>query len=118
MTVVVTPDGMQALERKSWPLAGLESRYRAVDAPTGIPTVGLADTDYASLYRSQVWVFTVVNKISQAIARLPLKAYGTDPSGDRERLRSPNPLADLIKRPHPCCSTYGLIESACGSLAI
>lgn len=67
---------------------------------------GISLTDqflpYAAVYRSQVWVYTVVNKLATGTARLPLKVYERVGEGRQEArddafarlLRNPNPRHD------------------------
>lgn len=54
---------------------------------------------YAEIYRRQLWVRVVVDKLAHDIGRLPLKSYGYDDTGQRARLRS-GPLADLMRAPY------------------
>lgn len=89
--------------------------------PTGIPSllgpssgwVGLLTGDgkamsYEQIYRSQPFVYAIIQKIVYGIARNPLKAYEYLPDGEsRQRTRN-HPLAQLIKRPHPRGSEFGI----------
>ena len=63
--------------------------------------VGLTDrfASYAQIYRQQLWVNTVVDKLSYNTARLPLKVYRRTATG-REEARD-TPFAELIRRPNP-----------------
>jgi HK97 family phage portal protein len=54
---------------------------------------------YHSIYRQQLWVFTVVNKLALATARLPLKVYERT-AGGRLDARD-TPFAKLLRRPNP-----------------
>jgi len=107
VTVYVTPQG-----QKAWPLAGTNA-YSGVEVVEDrtIDLVGtLGATAYETLYRTQPWVYTVVNKIAKALARLPLKAYELDEaSGSRQRLRE-HPLASLLRTPWPGGSQYSMVE--------
>lgn len=53
---------------------------------------------YDSLYRSNVWVYTPVNKIAGGIARLPLKVYERTDNGRVDATDSPYGL--LMRRPN------------------
>ena len=63
---------------------------------------------YAGIYRRQLWVFVVVNKLAKATARLPLVVY------ERDELNRPradeHPLAELLHNPNPGMSGYQLLE--------
>lgn len=101
MTVVVTKGG-QVAQVKRYPLARTEprsvapqrGRVRLYDA------FGRTAT-YEAMYRSQPWVYAVVNKLVYGLARLPLKTYVYGDSGDRERAERGNDLDRLIRRPWP-----------------
>lgn len=69
--------------------------------PGSISLVGVdKSATYEKLYRSQVWVRTVVDKLSRGVGRLPLKAYASaEAPNERERVRE-GPLADLLARPY------------------
>lgn len=53
---------------------------------------------YGEIYRAQVWVATVVNKLARAQARLPLPVYRRLADGGRERTVD-HPYAQLLARP-------------------
>ena len=55
---------------------------------------------YAAIYRKQVWVNIVVDKLAQNIARLPLKVYERDDENGRSEIRD-SPFAQLIRNPNP-----------------
>lgn len=55
---------------------------------------------YADIYRRQLWVRVVVDKLAGDIGALPLKAYKRDAGGDRARLGD-EPLARLLDTPYP-----------------
>lgn len=62
---------------------------------------GGAVASYLDIYRSQVWVYTAVNKLSRLVAHLPLNVYrmvGDGDAGERERVRD-HPLVDCLRRP-------------------
>ncbi len=108
MTVLVTPAG----NVKAWPLSGQTVTYsREVVEDRNVELVGrLGATEYETMYRTQPWVFTVVNKISKALAKLPLKSYEIDEqTGNRNRLRD-HPLPRLLASPWPGGSRYSLVE--------
>ena len=61
-------------------------------------------SSYAAIYRRQLWVYVLVNKVSHATARLPLKVYERNDQG-RQVLRD-HPYARLIARPNPSIDSY------------
>ena len=73
---------------------------------------------YEGLYRTQPWVYVVVNKLARAIARLPLHTFTLDTdTGDRERIRE-GTLPALLHRPYPRGSGMRLMEHLVASTAI
>lgn len=55
---------------------------------------------YAAIYRGQIWVNVVVDKLAQNVARLPLKVYERNDDGEREEARD-TPFAKLLRNPNP-----------------
>jgi HK97 family phage portal protein len=55
---------------------------------------------YGAVYRSQVWINTLVNKIAYGAARLPLKVYERGPDDSRNDARD-SPFAKLLRNPNP-----------------
>jgi HK97 family phage portal protein len=64
---------------------------------------GLSLTDafasYGAVYRSQIWVSTLVMKIAYGTARLPLKVYERGTDDDRSEQRD-SPFAKLLRTPN------------------
>jgi HK97 family phage portal protein len=120
MTVLVVKGGhrVPVTGRKAWPLAGLGVAGDPYDGwlPRSIELIGGTSLSYARIYRTQPWVYIVVNKLARGVARLPLKTYLLD-GNDREFVRD-HPLARLIKRPNPRAPAFRLKEAIVGSLAI
>jgi HK97 family phage portal protein len=58
-----------------------------------------AFASYGAVYRSQIWVSTLVNKIAYGTARLPLKVYQRGADDDRSEQRD-SPLAKLLRNPN------------------
>lgn len=67
------------------------------------PSDGLALSrafaSYAAVYKSQVWVATLVNKLAYGTARLPLKVYERAADGGRFENRD-HPYAKLLRSPN------------------
>jgi len=64
-----------------------------------VPLVGGLSATYERIYRDQIWVHALVNRLSRSVGRLPLKTYiDGGEVGERERVRK-GPLADLIRSP-------------------
>lgn len=59
---------------------------------------------YDAIYRSQVWVAVLVNKIANASARLPLKVYERGALGRPEARDSA--YAELLRNPNPHIDPY------------
>jgi HK97 family phage portal protein len=60
---------------------------------------------YGQLYKSQPWVAVVVDKLANAVARLPLNVY--DESGDERTLDTTSAFAKLLAQPNSEMDTYG-----------
>lgn len=61
---------------------------------------------YSGIYRSQLWVYVVVNKLARATARLPFVTYEREADG-RPR-RNDHPMARLLAAPNPGMSSVDL----------
>jgi HK97 family phage portal protein len=59
-----------------------------------------AFASYGAVYKAQVWVATLVNKIAYGTARLPLKVYERKGDGSRDEVRD-HPMAQLLRNPNP-----------------
>lgn len=61
---------------------------------------------YGAMYRQHLWVYSVVNKRANAVARLPLPVY------ERDELNRPradeHPMARLLRVPNPGLSAFDL----------
>lgn len=75
------------------------------------PKQSLALTDtwatYGAVYRAQVWVSALVNKLAFATARLPFKVYERGSDGSRSEARD-TPYAALLRNPNPRHSAFFL----------
>lgn len=74
--------------------------------PSMPPMSGSWPSAYAGMYRRQLWVAVVVNKLAKAQARLPLPVYERGPL-DRSK-RDDHPMAKLLRQPNPGMSGYDL----------
>lgn len=72
---------------------------------------------YAELYRRQLWVNAVVNKLARGIGRLPLKVYQRQANGDRER-DTTSALARLLANPAPRVSPTQFKQAIITDLAV
>lgn len=59
-----------------------------------------AFASYGAVYRSQIWISTLVNKVAYGTARLPLKVYERKPDDSRAEARD-TPFAKLLRNPNP-----------------
>lgn len=75
----------------------------------GIPQPGITQAfrwgSYSGIYRRQLWVSVLVNKIAHASARLPLKVYERTPDEGRPEARD-TPYATLLRDPNPELDPY------------
>lgn len=73
--------------------------------------------DYATLYRTQPNVRTVVDFLSRNIAQLGLHAFRRVSDTDRLRLTD-HPFPRLMKKPNPWTTRYRLFEALIGDMGI
>lgn len=66
---------------------------------TGVLLAGQQQAAYGQIYKSNVWVATLVNKLAFGEARLPLKVYRRG-DGGRQEARD-TPYAQLLRNPNP-----------------
>jgi HK97 family phage portal protein len=73
----------------------------------GVTLPGPLSKTYAEIYQAQEWVYAAVNRLSNGVAILPLKAYQRGPNGARERLYAgDSELVRLIEQPYARWSSY------------
>lgn len=94
----------------AWPLAPEAGAALAAHGLTGEGYRGLGGS-YATLYRTQPAVRTVVDFIARNIAQLGLHGYERVSDTDRRR-DTTSDLARLVGRPNPYTTTYRLVEHA------
>jgi HK97 family phage portal protein len=73
--------------------------------------------DFATIWRTQAQVRTVVNFLARNIAQLGLHFYRRESDVDRVRL-SDHPVAALFARPNPSITTYRLIQTLVSDFAV
>ena len=81
-----------------------------------IDLVGDRRASYEKIYLTQIWVHSIVNKLSRGIGRLPLKVY-LDGDESRERVRS-GPLADVLQRPWPGGTPFALKSAIVANIGV
>lgn len=118
MLVLRSPNGKSVgVASKSWPLKGSYTP-NAYNSPTiDMRLLGGDVQTFIELYRTQPWVYTVVNKLARGIARLPLRTYRIDGDGNREEVPSSVP-AKLIRNPYTRAGRFALIEFIIGQLCV
>lgn len=90
--------------------------------PTGtVSLTGGLSQSYEQIYKTQLWVSVVVNKLSRGIGRIPLKGYTRGANADRVLLK-PGPgnwLANVLARPMPGVkSPFAWKEAIIGNLGL
>ena len=86
---------------------------------TGSRSIGLVgnkSATYEQIYREQLWVNSIVNKLSRGIGRLPLKTY-SGPGAERERRRD-GPLYDLMSAPEEDVSPFHFKSAIVGNVGV
>jgi HK97 family phage portal protein len=68
-------------------------------APEGVGLLNRYST-YAAIYRGQLWVYVLANKLALGTARLPFKVYRRGSDANRIERRN-HPFAQLMRRPNP-----------------
>lgn len=97
----------------------VDGRMFPIDGPgRSIALVGNKSATFEELYRTQVWVQAVVNRLARSIGRLPLKIYvNPDEPRERERVRK-GTLAELLARPGPKLGPNALKQAIVSDVAI
>lgn len=121
MLALRTPTGRN-VGAKSWPLAlqGAASYSlpgTGIKQPETFELIGGTAT-YEEMYRKQVWVHVVVNKLARACARLPLQTYTLSEATGEQEPAPTSPVGKLLRRPFPMARSFQLIEHIVGSLGI
>jgi HK97 family phage portal protein len=86
-----------------------------------VPSLDFRDRtalDYAAIYSSQPSVQTVSSFLARNIAQLGLHAFRRRSDTERERLRAPHPLPQLIASPNAGITRYAWLEALVTDLAI
>lgn len=120
MTVIVSGGKAVPLgDRKAWPLAGIE-QPRTVTTTRSLDLIGAQlNAEYAAIYASQPWIFSIANKVIRNVARLPLQSLREDPVDyQRAPLPRTHPLPNLLSRPYPRHGSFHLTEATIGSMLI
>jgi HK97 family phage portal protein len=122
MLVLRTTRGLNEAA-KSWPLADQRppfgySNVAGRSQGDVLEMLGGASATFELLYRRQVWVYVVVNKLARACARLPLKTYAkSDATGEREE-EPTSAVAKLLRKPWPLARSFKFTESLVSNLGI
>lgn len=82
-----------------------------------IDLVGGLHQSYEAIYRDQIWVSAVANKLSRGMGRLPLKVYQRGEDSERTRLTD-GYLYNLLNRPYEGCSPFGFKSTVISNVAI
>jgi HK97 family phage portal protein len=119
VTVLQTTGGPVPIARKASPIGAASGRSSRAASAGYIQLLvrGTAAT-YEGMYRSQVWVWVVVNKLARGVARLPLKVYQLDADGESRRRVREGPIARLLASPWPRASAWDWKLFVMQSLAI
>lgn len=123
---VLTANGDYAgISNRSWPLAGLEFPGQMSSAWSSIELASLPSGEvrlasYATIFRTNPWVWACAQTIARGIARLPIHVFELQPDGSRKRVRGDLPgqpgrpnggqqLDSLLRRPSPQVSRRRLV---------
>lgn len=115
MTVVVSGRGL--ISTKSSPFTAAPNVR--VSSRKSIDLVGLDVTSsYVEIYRTQPWIYALVNKLAFGIGRLPIETLAISEDGEKKTPIRAHPLATLLRRPHPRGTGTNLKAAAIGSQAV
>lgn len=110
MTFIVS--GGRALPvpmRKEWPLP---TSYPTLTGPTAgwvsLLTGDGVGVSFETIWKTQPFVYAIVQKLVYGIARNPLKVYEYDADGESRRRVRAHPLAILLRRPYARGSEFAL----------
>ena len=92
------------------------SRHR-ITTPSRILLSSTYSADYATIWRTQESVRTVVTFLARNIAQLGLHLFERVGDADRQRLQD-HPLARLLRRPNPWTTRYRFINALVHDFAI
>jgi HK97 family phage portal protein len=102
-------------------VTSLDLRMRAAPLATwtlpGTSFAAPSPSTYATLYRTQPEVRTVIDFLSRNVAQIGLHVFRRISDTDRVRIAD-HPLALLLKTPNPATTRYRLFESAMMDLGI
>lgn len=117
MSIVIS--GGKPTAAKAWPLAGsAAANPGTIPQARAVPLLGgYAAVGYETLYRTQPWVYIVVNKLARGIARLPWGAFDISEEGNAERDLA-GQLDALLNHPYPRGSAFKLKEFIVSQMAI
>ena len=131
---VLTVDGeFEDVRLREWPLASVGKFPQRIDQGNRlIPLINSADGEpraatYATIYKTNPWVWSAVNQIARGLARLPLKVFALSPEGDPQRIRGDlntgpgrpsggEHLDRLLTRPAPNVSRHQFLYSTATDL--
>lgn len=105
MAFVVSDGKLMGLERASAPRS------------SSISLAADFSADYATIWKTQPHVRTVIGFLARNIAQIGLHAFERTSDTDRRRLTD-HPLADLIAKPNPRTTRYRLIDALVNDLGI
>jgi HK97 family phage portal protein len=89
---LITPSSLG--DEDHWPGAHRQFSYSG-----GSLALSGLHASYAHIYRAQLWVYVLVNKLARAEARLPLKTYDRGAQGRTEQ--RDHPYAQLLRHAEP-----------------
>lgn len=85
---------------KGFPFGGQTATLGLRPGAGTLPLVGGVAQSYEQMYRGQLWLNVVINKLARRIGRLPLKTSALGTNGERLRQRD-GWLAESLARPMP-----------------
>lgn len=106
---------------KGFPFGGGRTSSSTVKPTSRVALSAGQAMSYEDIYRSQIWVSVVVNKLSRGIARLPLKSYKYGENNSRIRLRPGQGqwLPNLMERPMPGVKgQFSWLEANVGNIGV
>ena len=102
---------------KAFPIQGSANYVSGGNQSISLLRADGSAASYETLYKSQPFVYAVINKRMNAIARLPIHSYVLGENDNRERVTN-HPLVRLLRRPAPRLTEWQMKAHASRSLDV
>lgn len=115
--VTLLKNAAAALGLKGFPFSGQTATSGLRPGAGTLPLVGGFSQSYEQMYRGQLWLNVVINKLARGIGRLPLKASALGADGERLRQRD-GWLVECLARPVPGTPPSAWKQAVVGNICV